>query len=95
MANTKFGDTTTADCATGYLGTAVPGTCQAGGTWTDFTGCTLAGTKMMKPFFLFRLGVCILKINWQKSEWLTGRVLSSCDRLSYLTFTRIIFLKHK
>ena len=41
----KFGHTT-ADCATGYLGRAVPGTCQIDGTWTDFTGCTLAGKKL-------------------------------------------------
>ena len=36
-----LGATTTAECAAGYEGTASVVTCQADGTWTAASGCTI------------------------------------------------------
>ena len=48
---TTYGETASVSCAEGYEGTISSSsvTCEAAGTWTDVTGCTIKGTiKFMK-----------------------------------------------
>ena len=45
-SGTTYGETSSVACADGYEGTvsASSVTCEAAGTWTDVTGCTIKGT---------------------------------------------------
>ena len=45
---TTYGETSSVACAEGYEGTISTSsvTCEAAGTWTDVTGCTIKGTKL-------------------------------------------------
>ena len=46
---TTYGETSSVACAEGYEGTisASSVTCEAAGTWTDVTGCTIKGTTSL------------------------------------------------
>ena len=50
---TTYLGTSNAACATGYDGTASPAQvqCEASGSWTAVTGCTIKGKKMNAPLY--------------------------------------------
>ena len=77
---TTYLGTSNAACATGYEGIASPAQiqCEAGGSWTAVTGCTIKGKKY---YFL-----CVIK-KLANSQWTLDVHLSDCPSALALMVT--------